>query len=122
MASKGQLLKYKTADELKDSVDKYFDGTNRPTLAGLAYHLGISRQTLYSYEHNDIFLDTIKRAREKVKAIFEERAVYEPNPTGVIFVMKNMGYSDNIKTENKSEHKVEVKAPINWLNPDEPAE
>lgn len=113
----GRPLMYKTAEELQAKVEEYFDSTDRITFAGLAYHLGLSREALYNYEERDQFVDVVKRARDRVKAVFEERAIYEPNPTGVIFVMKNLGYSDNIKTENTNEHKVEVKPPIAWIKP-----
>jgi hypothetical protein len=81
-------------------VDDYFKIDTKPTLSGLALHLGIERKTLYNYETKDEFLHIIKKARQKVEAIYEERAVYDDKPTGVIFALKNMGWSDNQKIDH----------------------
>lgn len=94
----GRPLIFKTPEELKQAVEKYFDEEKKPTLAGLAYALGINRQTLYNYGERDDFLDIIKRAREKVEATYEQRLVYENNPTGVIFALKNMNWRDKVET------------------------
>src|SRR5690625_2408184 len=88
-------LKYETPEELQIAVDEYFNGNDRATLSGLALHLGFeSRQTLYNYGERDEFLDIIKKARMNVEATYEERLIYESNPTGVIFALKNMGWDD----------------------------
>lgn len=101
------------ASELSDMVDEYFNQTNRPTLSGLAVFLGVDRQTIYNYKEKDEFFDIIKRATAKVESIYEERAIYENNPTGVIFALKNMGWSDKI--ENKTDMKVSGIKPIEWV-------
>ena len=41
--------------DLQKLVDEYFDNNKRVTLAGLAVHLGIDRQTLYNYAEKDGF-------------------------------------------------------------------
>lgn len=104
---------WKNAFELAQLVDDYFRSTDRPTLSGLAVYLEIDRQTLYNYKERDEFFDIIKRATAKVEAIYEERAIYENNPTGVIFALKNMGWSDKI--ENKTDMKVSGIKPIEWV-------
>lgn len=90
----GRPLKFKTADELEIAVNNYFDNTEKPTLAGLAFAIGICRKSLYNYADKDEFLHIIKRAKERVEVIYEERLLYENNPTGLIFALKNMGWSD----------------------------
>lgn len=96
-------LIYETPDELKESVEQYFNENDRVTLAGLALHLGFdSRQTLYNYGERDEFLDIIKNARMRVEATYEERLIYEPNQTGVIFSLKNMGWKDSRHVDNTS--------------------
>lgn len=90
-------------NDLQILVDKYFKEEKQPTLAGLAYALGISRASLYNYDKKDGFLDIIKRAREKVLDIYEKRLLYSNLPTGVIFALKNMGWKDrqDITTDDK---------------------
>lgn len=70
----------------------------RPTLAGLAYALGIDRQTLYNYAERDEFFDIIKKARCYVEMIYEERLVWD-GQISVIFPLKNMGWKDKTETE-----------------------
>lgn len=90
-------------DQLQQLVDQYFENDKQPTLAGLAYALGINRQTLYNYEKRDQFFDIVKRAREKVESIYEDRLLYSSSPTGVIFALKNMGWKDrsDVTTNDK---------------------
>jgi hypothetical protein len=100
MADKGgRPMSYSTPEKLQEAILTYFDGTTRPTLAGLALALNIDRQTLYNYAAKDMFFDTIKKARETVEAKYEERLVWDNAPTGTIFALKNMGWKD--KTENE---------------------
>jgi len=97
----GRPLRFNSPEELQTEVDLYFIESEKPTLAGLAYALGISRSTLYEYDNKDQFSDIIKNAREKVESIYEEKLLYSPNPTGVIFALKNMGWADKVATEFK---------------------
>ncbi len=98
----GRPMIWKTPEELQEMVDKYFKSTDRWTLSGLAVFLGIDRQTLYNYKERDQFFDIIKNARNKVESIYEERAIYENNPTGVIFALKNMGWTDRMANDHTS--------------------
>ena len=95
----GRPLIFKTTQELQSLIDNYFANEDKPTLAGLAYELGINRQTLYNYAERDEFIDIIKRAREYVESKYETRLVYDNSPTGVIFALKNMGWRDKQETE-----------------------
>lgn len=104
---------WKNASELEYLVDDYFNQTGRPTLSGLAVFLEVDRQTLYNYKKRDEFFGIIKKATAKIESIYEERAIYENNPTGVIFALKNMGWSD--KVENKNEHEFKGIKPIEWV-------
>lgn len=99
---------YNTPEELESYIDEYFNSCPKPTLAGLAYQLGINRQTLYNYEGRQEFFDIIKRAREAVEAVYEERLIYENSPTGVIFALKNMGWKD------KTEQDLNVSGGLTW--------
>jgi hypothetical protein len=109
----GRPMIWKDAFELAQLVEQYFSSTDRPTLSGLAVYLEIDRQTLYNYKERDEFFDIIKRATSRVESIYEERAIYENNPTGVIFALKNMGWSD--KVESKQDVKFTGIKPIEWV-------
>lgn len=81
-------------------IDEYFKHAKKPTLSGLAVTLDISRSTLYEYEKKDQFSDIIKKARNRIIEIYEELLIHrDQNPTGVIFALKNMGWSDKQETE-----------------------
>ena len=112
-------MKWKNPMELSDLVADYFNQTERPTLSGLAVYLEIDRQTLYNYKERDEFFDIIKRATAKVESIYEERAIYENNPTGVIFALKNMGWTDRTATDLTTQGE-KINPPIRWV--DEPTE
>jgi hypothetical protein len=84
---------------LKKLVDNYFENEKKPTLAGLALALDISRSTLYNYGEKDEFLDIIKKARERVEKHYEDLLIYNGTPTGVIFALKNMGWADRLETD-----------------------
>lgn len=117
----GRPVKYKTAEELEDLINEYFDskvpeyvfgpdgklvtnskGTpiikaNPPTITGLALHLGFnSRGTIYEYEKkNDEFSDAIKKARLRCECYAEEMMLSGScHPAGPIFALKNYGWSD----------------------------
>ena len=96
---------------LKKLVDNYFDTEKRPTLAGLACALDISRSTLYEYDKKDSFSYIIKKAREKVEKIYEDILLYGNRPTGVIFALKNMGWRDRRDIDHTTKGK-ELPVPI----------
>jgi len=99
----GRLPLYTDPEKLEKLVTQYFEDDDKPTLSGLAYHLGMSRETLNQYGKKDLFSDIIKRAREKVMSIYERRLLYSTQPTGVIFALKNMGWKDrqDVTTNDK---------------------
>ena len=94
---------------VKKMVDEYFENEKEPTLAGLAYSLGISRASLYNYAQKDEFIDIIKDARARVMKLYEKRLIYSTTPTGVIFALKNMGWKD--RTDMTTNDK-DIPAPI----------
>jgi hypothetical protein len=99
---------WNTPEDLHTLVNSYFESTTKWTLSGLAVYLGIDRKTLYNYEEKDEFFHIIKKARAKVESIYEERAIYENNPTGVIFALKNMGWTDKKEIDEKSERTLTI--------------
>lgn len=95
----GRPLLFDSPDKLQALVDNYFDNNDKITLSGLALHLNIDRKTLYNYEDKDEFFHIIKKARERVESVYEERLVFSSFPTGVIFALKNMGWKDKQETD-----------------------
>lgn len=98
----GRPLLFETPDELSTQVMDYIQNEKKPTLAGLAYHLGIDRHTLYNYKDRPEFFHIIKKATDYVEYKYEERLIYDTNPTGVIFALKNMGWKDKQEIEQSS--------------------
>jgi len=95
---------------MQSVIDKYFqtdayvgEGDNRffcPTIAGLAYALDLTRQSLINYEVKEEFLDTIKKAKMKVEISLEQRLAGN-SVTGSIFNLKNnFGWKDKTETEH----------------------
>ena len=115
----GRPLKFKTDEELQEAINNYFEYCKQykkpETIAGLAYHLGVDRTTIYCYEKREPFFDTIKGARERILAGLEE-ALFTEGKSGQIFLAKNYGYSDKQEHEHtgkdggpiKTEHKPDL--------------
>lgn len=73
-----------------------------PSITGLAFYLGFqSRQSLYDYEKDGEFSYTIKRARLKIEAFYEQ-CLTKQSPAGAIFALKNFGWSDKQEIEQKT--------------------
>jgi hypothetical protein len=80
-----------------------------PTVSGLAYTLGMSRQALVDYEGKKEFLDTVKRAKQRVEMSLEQRLAGN-NVAGSIFNLKNnFGWKD--KTEQDVNNNVNITMP-----------
>jgi hypothetical protein len=114
MVKKGRPKMFKSAKDIDDKVTVYKaylkDNEKLPTMAGLAYHLGCDRKTLYNYSKDDAFFPTIKKYRDWIEMNLEEIAIDKGNG-GIVFLMKNYGYTDKQYIESK----VEVNSPINDL-------
>jgi hypothetical protein len=111
----GRPLKYNTAEELQEAIDKYFaecegtpyvseegvpllnkygevvmKGSKPPTVTGLALHIGFnSRQALLNYQDKDEFNDTITRAKARVEAYAESRLFDKDGANGAKFSLAN---------------------------------
>jgi hypothetical protein len=125
----GRPPKYTNADDLSAKIDDYFifvqgekitktvtdpktgESTDvdiwirypeRITITGLALFLGFdSRQSLYDYQKKSKFSYPIKRALTIVEQQYENQ-LFERNPAGAIFALKNFGWKD--KTEVDVDH------------------
>jgi DNA-packaging protein gp3 len=64
------------------------------TITGLALGVGLSsRQQLDVYQGRPEFTDSVKKAKARVEAGYEMR-LHGNSPTGAIFALKNMQWSD----------------------------
>ncbi len=112
MSDTGRPPKFKTAQEIQDKIDDYFEQrieNEKPfTITGLAYHLGFeSRQSIYDYEKNGEFSYTIKRARLQVEKYAEDK-LFSTTPTGAIFALKNHGWSDKQEIEHSGDMSINI--------------
>jgi hypothetical protein len=122
----GRPVKYETKEEMQRIIDLYFlackvrqsedngllEGLaiedleiikdiegNIPTVAGLAYALNMTRETIRCYGEKDEFSDTIKRAKQRIEISLEQRLAGN-NVTGAIFNLKNnFGWKDKTEQE-----------------------
>lgn len=122
----GRPMMYDTAEEMQRLIDLYFlackahqsDNADYlvglsvdelliindiddvfPTVSGLGYVLGLSRQGLLNYEGREEFVDTIKRAKQRIEASLEQRLAGQ-SPAGTIFNLKNnFGWKDQQQQE-----------------------
>lgn len=125
----GRPLKFKSAEELQAKIDEYFKRCEErtgifiskegkkieipspiiPTIAGLAYAVGVDRQTIYNYAEKDEFFDTIKNARDYIISLIESKLVNtNSNAGGIIFLAKNYGYQDKQEVEHTGDINISV--------------
>lgn len=98
-----------TPQELEKKCQQYFDEhdtTARPySIASLSEFLGIARMTFWNYSKNDEYSNIINRAKNKIIAYLEERCITE-GKAGLIFILKNYGYTDQRQIEHVTRHEL----------------
>lgn len=102
----GRPPAYSSEEELQAKIEEYFNtllapffdengiqiGTrwiNKPTVGGLAVHLGIDRVTLHNYSKSDRFFNIIKRAKDLIHSFNEQMLTEGKNPVGAINTLIN---------------------------------
>ena len=110
---------FDTLEDLLDKINEYFSSINpeteKPTISGIAYHLGFaSRQSFYDYEKNEKYSYTIKRTRLRIEIEYEKLLVTAKNIAGIIFWLKNAGWSDKQEIEHSGELPI---TGINYITP-----
>ena len=118
MSKVGRPKIFNDVKEVEEKINAYFnycEEKEKPyTMSGLAYYLGISRQTLVNYSNQDQFFDTIKKARDRVQMQLEENALLnKANPTFTIFNLKN---NFDWKDSNEVKTNVEITKVDELLN------
>lgn len=110
----GRPPTYKNPQELEARAVLYFERLKKksedisipahPTITGLVLFLGFcDRQSFYDYEKKKDFTHTIKVLRTMIANFYEENLT-GANVTGIIFALKNLGWSDKteIETTNRT--------------------
>lgn len=109
-----EYLKDKDGEYILNRGEVVIKSMNKPTITGLALHLGFeSKQSMYDYQKKKAFSYSIKRARLKIENSYEQD-IRNPDikPTGAIFGLKNMGWSDKQQIEHSgADITIDVKAP-----------
>lgn len=101
-----------TRAELASTITKYFSNcmemvadpdtgivsyeiARNPTLAGLAVAVGSTAYHLKNLEPGDAHFDLLTTAKQLIAKYYEEALVNsKKNPAGIIFALKQLGYSD----------------------------
>ena len=118
MSKVGRPKIFNDVKEVEKKINAYFNYCEKKekpyTMSGLAYYLGISRQTLVNYSNQDQFFDTIKKARDRVQMQLEENALSnKANSTFTIFNLKN---NFDWKDSNEVKTNVEITKVDELLN------
>lgn len=106
-AGPGTFSAFESEEELQHSIEDYFNScivyetddnnivigakwVKKPTLSGLAIHLGVARETIWSYGKSDRFSNTIKRAKDIITNFTEELLIEGKNIPGAINTLINL--------------------------------
>lgn len=100
MADVGRPPKWTTPEQLQKDIDAYFASTPKEewTITGLALALDTYRQTLLNYENKDEFLDTVKKAKQRIENSYEID-LKKHGRSGTIFALKNFDWKDKQETD-----------------------
>lgn len=102
----GRPRKYSTPEEFEEKVYEYqrhcLESKEPVTWTGLALFMGFSsRQSINEYKKYDGFSDAVRKAQTFVEYHYELR-LNGSQPTGAIFALKNMGWTDKVVTDMTS--------------------
>lgn len=100
----GRPKLYNTAEEMIEVLENYFNDCEKRhahyTITGICIALGMSRETLRTYEKQEEFSDTIKEAKLLVENHLEN-ALYDKDSVGVRFNLStNFGWKDKTNVEH----------------------
>lgn len=102
----------KLTDELLESAEDYLSNytTQIPSVAGLALHLGVSRETIYAWDNDNIsdkFSDILSRVRSLQETKLVDKGLTgEFNSTITKLMLTKHGYSDRTEQEIKVRGKI----------------
>jgi hypothetical protein len=115
-------LKYKTVKKLEETIEEYFNKRKKEkepiTLSGLALALGCDISTIKDYasakegDSRYTFSLPIKKAYLKIQDFAEKKLYSGQVVAGVIFALKNFGWSDKQEIDHTTKgDKIET---VNW--------
>lgn len=109
----GRPRRWKDPEEVYNLGVEYFERcveTQEPiTVTGLACYLGATREVIQSYEDGNFvgpngddprFSDCIKHLKKICQHFAENHGFHARNPAFAIFVLKNYGWSDQIRIDH----------------------
>jgi len=104
--ARGRPRTIESPEQFDALVDEYIETCaeqKRPvTWTGMALHLGFSsRQSIDEYQNYEGYSYSVKRAKSLVEMCYEER-LHGNSPTGAIFALKNMQWSDKQELDHSS--------------------
>lgn len=103
----GQPPCFNSREELQEAIEDYFNSClvplydennvvigmrwyKKPTLGGLAIHIGCDRATIWNYSKSDRYFDIIKRAKDIITNFTEELLIEGKNIPGAINTLVNL--------------------------------
>ena len=116
----GRPRKYKSPEDFDAKVDEYIaqcdpEEGEPVTWTGMALYLGFaSRSAMDEYAKYDEFLYSVKRAKAFVERAYERR-LSGHSPTGAIFALKNMGWSDKQELEHSGPGGGPLEVSVNFV-------
>lgn len=104
--------KFTSPEQMAEVIDQYFADCVRmvenpqtgeteyfwidpPTIPGLALALGMTSRNLLEYAKLDEFEEIITDAKLRIEEYTAKALHANPKATGLIFILKNMGWQDN---------------------------
>lgn len=101
----GRAPKYETPEAFAEAFESYClhcDQTeDEPTASGLAWHMGFaSRQSVWEYSKKEGYEYIAKRALLFVEKGYEQQMAKGRGDGGVVFALKNFGWSDKQEIEH----------------------
>lgn len=108
---RGNPRKFASPEQMSEAIDNYFADCVRmvldertgeveyywvdpPTVPGLALALGMTTQSLLYYAKLDEFEELITEAKQRIEEYTAKALHNNPKATGLIFILKNMGWQD----------------------------
>jgi len=101
--ARGRPRKIESPEDMERMIGEYVTKRENEkiplTLTGALNYMGIySRATLGEYDKRQGFSEPVKKLRGIIADAYEQR-LHGSNPTGAIFALKNMGWSDRQEVE-----------------------
>lgn len=114
-----KFMKYNAAD-FAEAVEKYFDQTEKSEwmIPGLCKFLGITTKTFHNYKVDPAKADVCQMALDMINGKREmllENGGKEVNGTGIVFLLKNSGYTDTQVQQVKSEVNMNARAQVTTI-------